>query len=178
MTKIVFHIALCIFLFGAFPVHGQSPKLYGNLVRIQSDSGVVKGELYETHDSALSILKRKQQQLILLPVSTINQLVIKSKPPVLLEIAKSTGYSALIIEILITWAYIRNASHYHYFFDKNDPPYWKSMVYGLPAGAILGFAGQSIETLFIRIRIPINKNQHIYENNRSRINKKSAYNSL
>ena len=95
-----------------------------------------------------------------------------------MEIAKSTMYGALLVEFLITWAYIYNACHNYNILAKTDPPYWKSMAYGLPTGAIIGFTGQVIETLFIRIRIPINKNLHVFENNRLRLNKKSAYSSL
>ena len=83
--------------------------------------------------------------------------------PVLKQIVNSTFIGALVAEFLITWAYLYNNAHHYNILDKNDPSYGKAMLYGLPTGAIIGFTGQTIEAVFIRVRIPIHKDQHLFE---------------
>jgi hypothetical protein len=142
MAKKIGELIICFLLSGLTHLHCQSVKPDGNLIRINTDSGRDKGELYEIHDSAVSILKRKQDKILLFPVSEINQLVIKSKAPVLPGIAQSTLYTALFAELLITWVYIYNADHRYFAFNKGDPPYWRAFVYGYPLGPRLDLRGK------------------------------------
>jgi hypothetical protein len=172
--KKIFGFITCMQLLGMSSLYSQTTMPYGNLARIKTDSGVYKGELYRTGDSAVSILKRRQHKIFVYPVTEINQIVIKSKAPVLTEIIKSTFFGAMLAEFLITWAYLYDVSHPPRDFTKDYPPYWKSLVYGLPTGAVIGFAGQTIETVFIRIRIPINKSQYLFEQKKSILKKRSA----
>jgi hypothetical protein len=172
--KKLFGFLTCIQLLCISRLYCQPTKPYGNLVRIKTDSDTYKGELYETGDSAVSIFKRKQNTIFQYPVNNINQVIIKSRAPVLTGIIKSTFYGAMLAEFLITWAYLYDVSHPPRDFTKDYPPYWKSLVYGLPTGAVIGFAGQTIETVFIRIRIPINKSQYLFEQKKSILKKRSA----
>jgi hypothetical protein len=176
--KKIFGCITCIQLLCITRLYSQPTLPYGNLVSIKTGEGVYRGELYETGDSGISILKRKQNKIFQYPVSNINQVVIKSKAPVSLEIIKSTAAGALLAAFLITWAYLYNACHHFSILNKDDPPYREAMLYGLPVGAAIGFSGQAFEAVFIHVRIPINKSQYLFEQKKAIIKKRSAFTVL
>lgn len=149
-------------------LYGQPDGTPGYIIKVKTETGIFKGRLTNILDSSIEITGRGFNDKKTFPVSSIQ--LIKVKRPFLKNVTLDLALGAIAGGVLVVAYYLKKS-----FYTPGDPPFgralWQTMAFGASAGALYG----SIESAFVRIRIPIHKAQYIFENKRDRLGKYMAY---
>ena len=151
-----------IVLYGSL-LYGQPASApAGCIIEVKTETGNFKGRLTNILDSSIEVTGREFNDKRTFPVSSIQ--LIKVKRPFLRNVTVDLVFGALAGGVITVAYYVKN-----YFYTPGDPPFgralWTTMVFGASAGTLY----DSIESAFVRIRIPVHKTQGIFENNKDRL---------
>ena len=149
-------------------VNGQSDNFPGYKIKVKTQSGMFKGRLTGILDSSIEVTGNGNNNKRILPVATIQ--LIKVKRPFLKNVGVDIAVGAILGGGLVVAYYLKRN-----FYTPDDPPFGRALWTTMAFGASAGFMYGSIESTFVRIRIPIHKAQYMFENKRDKLNKYITY---
>lgn len=157
------------------PLYGQARNPYPFYIKVKTDSGFIRKNLWDVDDSTIWVSDKKMGRHFPIPVSAVQYLVVKK--PILSTPLRGTAFGAVVGPLLFSLAYVYDWEH-----PKGDNghalynyPFLPSLGYSVIAGAGIGFLTGLIDAVVFRKKIRINKSEHLFEINREKLKKYISY---
>ena len=164
-------IIICTLLFVSLSssfAYAQSNSAPEYIVMVRTENETFKGRLTSILDSSIEITGSRFNEKKIVAVSSIQ--MIKIKRPFIKNVTFDFFVGAVLGGAFVVSYYAKKD-----FYTPGDPPFGRALWTTMAFGASLGIIYGSIESTFIRIRIPIHKTQYIFENKRTRLAKYVSY---
>ncbi len=134
------------------------------LTRVHTINKLYKGRLYHLTDSSIWLFERGAPGMLPLtiPVATIDRIDFKKKDGFIKGMLTGMGAGALVVLAI--------GARYGSLETNGDPLLLEACLAGAGAGLIWG----AIRSRSVKLSIPLHRKQHLFEQNRSLLNRLSA----
>jgi hypothetical protein len=156
-------------------LYAQATSPYPFYVKVKTDSGIIKKNLWEVSDSSIWVTDARMTSRLCIPVKSIYWINVKR--PIITTTFRGLAGGAFIGGVLFSLAYVYDWSRYTGYSETRNftDPYLQSLGYSAILGASVGFLTGFIQSAFLKKRISVNKTQWRFDRNKEKLKKYISY---